>query len=62
LYITTIAIINIVIFLKFNNSGSGPTKIHTGEHDVDRVAEYLEWKGYKLVPFLYYSNLILFIP
>ena len=36
--------------LQFNNSGSGLTKIHTGEYEVDRVAEYIEWLGYKTLP------------
>jgi hypothetical protein len=43
---------DVIFSLQFNNSGSGLTKIHTGEHDVDRVAEYLEWQGYKWVDFL----------
>ncbi|XP_028403821.1 lysosome membrane protein 2-like [Dendronephthya gigantea] len=46
--------------LQFNNSDSYISKIHTGEHDVDRVAEYLEWKGKPALPYWNskYANMI----
>ena len=31
--------------VKFNNSGSQLREIYSGEKDVDRVAEYIEWNN-----------------
>lgn len=39
-----------VYALQVNNSGSGSAKIYTGEDNVDRVAEYVEWRGHRKLP------------